>query len=146
MHVRCGNKIMSCGISTLVPKNANRSSGLDPGESPVLNIASLLEALVHKKPIIMKTSARPFFYDKTHTSRTTMTIALKLGGALDGHRCLSSLTNCSAWFVILGGATNCVTNTSKAMGVVSKEEIRTPLLNTGLPKGVILWQRSTRST
>ena len=88
MHVRCGNRIMSRGIPTLVPKNtAKRSSGLGNGESPKLNLASLLEAPVHKKPIKMNTGARSILScGETHTSRTLITTALKLRGALGGNR------------------------------------------------------------
>ena len=146
MHARCDNRTMSCGPVTLVPKTANRSSGLGGGESPALNLAFLLEASVHMKPLNVFTLARSFFYDETLTSRTKMTTVLKLGDALGGYRCISSSVVCSACTTVFGRASDYLTKISKAMGFASKEEERTLHLNAGSPKGVTLWRRNIHST
>lgn len=86
MHVRCGNRAMSCDLVTSVPLNADRSSGLGKGESPLLNLASQPEAVASSKPSSTKVTARSFSYDETLTSRRTITTALKLGGPLAGNR------------------------------------------------------------
>lgn len=135
MHVRCDNRIMSSDSITLVPYSANRSSGLGEGESPKLNLAFQPKAEIHDKPIFVGIAARSFSYDETHTSRTKITTALKLRGALVGNRCINSLEDCSAWSSIEGRITDFSTRKSKVIGFASKGDERTLFLSTGLPKG-----------
>ena len=146
MHVRGGNSSMSSSFATFVPSTANRSSGLGIGESSMLNIAFQPKAETYNKPIIM-TSARSFSYGKTLTSRTIITTVLKLWGALVGNRWLIFLEVCNAWPSIEGEYTDCSKRTSKVMGIVSKGEVRTLTLNTGLSKGSNSYrQRNNYST
>lgn len=147
MHVRCGNSTMSCDLVTSVPLIADRSSGLGWGESPLLNLASQLEAEIGSKPTSTMISARSFSYDETLTSQTIITTALKLRGSLVGNRWINLLENCSAWFSIKGEITDSSTRRSKVMGIASKGDLRTLSLNTGLPKGSNTYrQRNTYST
>lgn len=147
MHVRCGNSTMSCDFVTSVPLNADRSSGLGKGESPLLNLAFLQEAGTSSKPISTKVSARSFSYDETHTSRTTMTTVLKLWGSVFGNRWIILLEDSSAWSSMKGKNTDYSTRISKVMGVASKGDLRTLRLNTGLPKGSNTYrQRNIYST
>lgn len=155
MHVRCGNSLVSSDLITSVPYNADRSSGLGIGESPMLNIASQPKAYNSSKPTLTRFNARSFLHDETLTSQTIMTNALKQGGALGGNRCLIPKENCSAWFSIKGGNTYFSTRKSKVMGIASKGDLRTLKLNTGLPKGsnpyfilenYFIWQQSNYST
>ena len=93
------------------------------------------------------TTARSFSYDKTLTSRTIITTVLKLGGALVVNRWLIFLEVCNAWPSIEGEYTDCSKRTSKVMGIVSKGEVRTLTLNTGLSKGSNSYrQRNNYST
>ena len=135
MHVRCGNSVVSSVKYTSVPLTADRSSGLGKGESPLLNLASQTKANICDKPTLTKIIARSISHGKTHTSQTIVTTALKLWGSLVGHRWISSLENCNAWFSMKGRTTDCLTKTSKVMEVVPKGYVRISTLNTGLPKG-----------
>lgn len=146
MHVRCGNSTMSCSKSTFVPSSANRSSGLGIKEILMLNIAFLSKAENPNKPII-GISARSLSYGKTHTSRTILTTALKLWGSLVGNRWIILLEVCNAWTSIVGEYTDCSKRTSKVKEIVPKGEVRTLMLNTGLPKGINSYrQRNNYST
>lgn len=146
MHVRCGNSSMSCDKSTFVPSTANRSSGLGIGENSMLNLASQPKAISCGNPI-SATVARSFSYDETLTSQTIITTVLKLGESLVGNRWIILLEVCSAWTSIEGRYTDCSRRTSKVMGIASKGEVRTLMLNTGLPKGSnSYWQRNNYST
>ena len=147
MHVRCGNRSMSSDPVTLVPYSANISSELGIGESSILNIASQPEAKTSEKPCIALVFARYFSYGETHTSRTITTAVLKLGEALDGHRWLNSLVDCSAWSTIEGGITDFSTRLRKVVGVAPKGVERTLPLNKGSPKeGNFYRWRNTYST
>nr|AAB95256.1 RT-like protein [Venturia inaequalis] len=147
MHVRCDNSPMSSDSVTIVPLTAIIPSGLGWGESPLLNLASLLEATINSKSISIRTVARYFFYDEALTSQTIITIYLKLRVALVDYRCLILLVSISAWLTLEGENKNCSKRTSKVMGVASKEDSRTLTLSTGLPKGSNSYrQRSNYST
>jgi len=158
MHVRCGNNETSRDKILAVPSIAVGSSGLGSGESPMLNLASLLKAEIRSKPKSTWITARSFFYGKIHTNRTIITTALKLWGSLVGHRWIILMDGINAWPSTEGKNTGCSKRTIKVMDVVPKEKLRTLALNTGLPKGSnsyrtsqyesrsYYWQRNSGST
>lgn len=134
MHVRCDSVLMSRDLHPNVSVNAFMSVELGSREISLLNIASQFKAVKEFKPIWVQT-ARHYSYGKTHTSRTTLPIAFKLGGPLVGNRINDSSNKINACLFVTERITSYTRSIMKGREIVPKWNIRTLKTNTGLPKG-----------
>nr|YP_009574382.1 hypothetical protein [Arthrobotrys musiformis]QBM31499.1 hypothetical protein [Arthrobotrys musiformis]QBM31649.1 hypothetical protein [Arthrobotrys musiformis] len=115
-------------------RNAIMSIELGIWESQLLNIASQSKAIKEFK-LLRFLIARHCSHGKTHTSRTTLPIAFKLGSPLDSHRRNDPSIKINACLIVSEGITSYKRSVIKGREIVPKWTKRTFSMNMGLPKG-----------